>query len=340
MATIKDISKLANVSPGTVSRALNPSKREFVASETRNRVKQIADQLGYHYSDRAKQSKDTLNFAVITTLTLEEETRDEYWRFVRHGIYEAARTEKINISKIIRMQAGLHPQDLANYDAVIITGTVSESAVKSLKKFNQHIILVDAGTHYHNLVDVVDSNLAELTTTALNQLSTVANDDELIAFIGGNRKEMGLDGSLSKGITDVRTMAYEDWTQAHHRQTAFKEIDWTTKDAMQATMELITEYGNKLRAILVASDPLAIGAMKAMSQNHLIAGKDIALISFDDLEFTSYLTPSLTSIWLPKSELGYTALLQAEMFAKTKRNWSVRTIIPGSFKYRETFLPQ
>lgn len=58
MATIKDISKVAGVSPGTVSRALSPSKNKFVAEETKQKVKTIADQLGYEYDSSAKKSEE------------------------------------------------------------------------------------------------------------------------------------------------------------------------------------------------------------------------------------------------------------------------------------------
>ncbi len=72
MATIKDISKLAHVSPGTVSRALSPEKSEYVAKQTRDKVRQVADKLGYKYSLEPKQSKNQLNFVLMTTLSLEE----------------------------------------------------------------------------------------------------------------------------------------------------------------------------------------------------------------------------------------------------------------------------
>ncbi len=62
----------------------------------------------------------------MTTLTLEEETRDEYWRFLRRGVYEAAESQNINIKRVIRMDGGIEPKDFLDYDAILIVGTISK----------------------------------------------------------------------------------------------------------------------------------------------------------------------------------------------------------------------
>lgn len=63
-------------------------------------------------------------------MSLEEETHDEYWRFARRGMYEAAERENIDLNNVIRIQDGFDPQELIKSDAVIIIGTVTEDAVK------------------------------------------------------------------------------------------------------------------------------------------------------------------------------------------------------------------
>lgn len=334
MATIKDIAKLANVSPGTVSRALSPEKSEYVAKETRDKVRQVADKLGYKYSLVPSQSKHLLNFALVTTLTLEEETRDEYWRFVRRGVYEAGEAQNINIKRVIRTSEHIKPQDFEEYDAVLIVGTISKSALQQIQKFNHNIVLVDGGGNNDDNVDVVDTNLAELTDQVLSKLGQKAKQ---IGFIGGFRHEVNLDGSAGKDIEDIRTVAYKNWCIVHGRQPIVKLVDWTAKQSMQAVNDLLKEYGHQLDGLLVASNPLTMGVMKGLAKHNLIPAKDLYLVSYDDMEFTSYLTPSLTSIWLPKVELGYAAVLHAETLVKFPRTWHVRNILPGKIHYRETF---
>ncbi|MCP9332951.1 substrate-binding domain-containing protein [Lentilactobacillus hilgardii] len=337
MATIKDISKAAGVSAGTVSRALSSDKSKFVAKSTKQKIKAIADSLGYEYDSDSKDSKKTLEFTLLTTMSLEEETHDEYWRFVRRGMYEAAERENIDLNNVIRIQDGFDPQELIKSDAVIIIGTVTEDAVKKIKHYNSNLVIVDGGSYYHGLVDIVDTNLSELTTDALDQLNTHTKGD--IAFIGCARNQVALDGRIVGKVPDARTKAYKKWTSLHQKPEIYKEIQPDTGSAMAVAEGLISEYGQRLSAILVWSDPFAIGVMRALSKYHLLPGKDLAVMSFDDLEFSSFLTPSLSSIWIPKTELGFQAILHAKSLTSLKRNWTVRNIIPGKIKYRETFNP-
>lgn len=336
MATIKDISKLAHVSPGTVSRALSPDKSEYVAEETRNRVRRVADKLNYKYSLVPRPDKDRLNFVLLTTLTLAEETRDEYWRFIRRGVYEAAESVNINIKRIVRPSENIEPKDFAGYDAVIVVGTISRTAIHALQEFNSNVVIVDPGQSHDGVVDTVDTNLAELTIHSLDEM---AKTSKSIGFIGGHRHEVNLDGTSGSIIEDVRTSAYKQWCRIHERQPIIKETDWTTRQSMEVTDELLDKYGDRLDGLLVASDPLSIGVMKGLAKHHVTPGKDLQLISFDDLEFASYLTPSLTSIWLPKIELGHAAVLHAETLVKFPRTWHMKNIIPGKIRYRETFNP-
>ncbi|MFD1126525.1 substrate-binding domain-containing protein [Lentilactobacillus raoultii] len=337
MTTIKDISKAAGVSAGTVSRALSPDKSQYVAKATREKIQSVAKHLGYDYESQIKNATRTATIALLTTMTLEEETRDEYWRFIRRGMYEAAEKLTINLKTMIRLEDGLNLQDLANADAVITVGTLTEDAVKQIKQVNSNLIIVDGGGNYHGTVDIIDTNLSELTVNALDQLN--AHTTGTIAFIGCSRRQVDLAGQLVKKIPDARSKAYHQWTALHQKPVAYKEIEPDTEAAMKATEALISEYGHQLSAILIWSDPFAIGVMRALNKHHLTPGKDLALMSFDDLEFASFLTPSLSSIWLPKTELGFQAILHAQALINLKPSWTVRNIIPGKINYRETFNP-
>ena len=62
-----------------------------------------------------------------------------------------------------------------------------------------------------------------------------------------------------------------------------------------------------LSAVFVASDVVAIGAMKAIRDHDLKIPEDIALAGFDDVSFSRYILPPLTTIRLPAVELAYQA---------------------------------
>lgn len=344
MATIRDVSKLANVSPGTVSRALNPKKRSSVAPETQAKILKVARQLGYQLPVKKKASQASqsitispLHFALITTHTIEEEAKDEYWRLVRLGLYKAAEKENVVIDTEIDMHSGVDAVGMAHFDAILVIGKVSMEAITALKSVNPNILVVDGGSEFDHKVDTIGTNFTSLTTSTLDQIATTTKKE--IALISGERFVLHTDGTITTNLEDARVRAYHQWIKNNGRNDLFQNIPWTNSAAFEATNALIKSEGARLGAILVTSDSLlAMGVMKGLAENHLVPGKDIALVSYDGMDFTSFLTPALSTIWLPKTELGAAAIIHAKTFhSQIKRTWVSHETIPGKLIYRDTF---
>lgn len=69
MLTIKDVAKLAGVSPSTVSFVLNKSKGQSISEETKKRIYQSVEQLGYrpnYYASNIRKGKSK-TLGVVTT---------------------------------------------------------------------------------------------------------------------------------------------------------------------------------------------------------------------------------------------------------------------------------
>jgi DNA-binding LacI/PurR family transcriptional regulator len=81
-------------------------------------------------------------------------------------------------------------------------------------------------------------------------------------------------------------------------------------------------------AVLCCNDVAAIGALKTLYGKSLQAGKDIALIGFDDLTICRFTQPPLTTIRFSPSELAslaFWALLEEIQEAKTKTDYEYKT---------------
>lgn len=72
---------------------------------------------------------------------------------------------------------------------------------------------------------------------------------------------------------------------------------------MQGAISLLGKEHN-IDALLVASDPIAIGAINALKSENLEPGIDIDVVSFDNVELSSYLVPALTTVDLNPAALG------------------------------------
>ena len=81
-------------------------------------------------------------------------------------------------------------------------------------------------------------------------------------------------------------------------------------------------------AVLCCNDVAAIGALKTLHGKDLEAGKDIAIIGFDDLTICRFTQPSLTTIRFSPSEiagLAFRALLEEIENAENKTEYEYKT---------------
>jgi LacI family transcriptional regulator len=62
---------------------------------------------------------------------------------------------------------------------------------------------------------------------------------------------------------------------------------------------------------IFTNDDLAMGALRAVYDGGLRVPEDIALVGFDDIEYAAHTTPPLTTIAVPKEEMGRLAVRQA-----------------------------
>lgn len=335
MTTIKDIAKLAKVSPATVSNALNPNLARMVAPETRQKIITIAADLGYKPIHQHPKKTTRTNCVLITTLPLKDEIEDEYWHHIRIGIYQGASKRKVHIQNVFRVQAGINPRTVADYDGVIVLGSLTEQTIVELKHYNQNIVVIDDVNTSCSFVDTIGTDLYNLTLKGLNLLKEQANGP--IAFIGGQRLEYRLDGSADSTNADLRTKAYQDWLAVNDQPAIQKLTAWQTEAGLRAINELLDEVDTPIGGLLVASDPMAIGVVKGLLEKGIKPGKDLPLISFDDIGVASYLTPAITSFSLPKEVLGVTAVNQICDLVANKRQWVSRTTIPGHLGTGETY---
>lgn len=75
----------------------------------------------------------------------------------------------------------------------------------------------------------------------------------------------------------------------------------------QAAMENLLACEPVPTAIFVASDMVAMGALKAIRDRGLRVPDDVALVGFDDITAARFVTPTLTTVRLPTFALGWSA---------------------------------
>jgi DNA-binding LacI/PurR family transcriptional regulator len=69
-------------------------------------------------------------------------------------------------------------------------------------------------------------------------------------------------------------------------------------------MKVLLGRHPRCEAVFAASDSMAYGALQAISEAGLKVPEDIAVVGFDDLEFSGFTNPPLTTIRQPRYEMG------------------------------------
>ena len=298
MTTIRDIAKVAGVSPGAVSRILNNDATLHVSAETRKNVLDTAKKLNYKKNPRANTPvlKNTFTMGIVLWFSAEEELKDNYYLKARQGVEDFCEKNKINILRVF-------PGDSENFsklnevDGLICIGKFSRQEIKNFIDICNNIVFLDMAVDEFNITSL-SMDFEHAVYNALDYLTGLGH--RKIAFLGG--KEYVGNSEL---IPDARTTAYIKYL--NHRKMNykkyFKEGSFTFESGYKMMNELLEE-NDIPTAVFAANDVIALGAMKAIREKGYKIPDDISVVGFNDEEASAYITPPLTTIHAPAYDMG------------------------------------
>lgn len=334
MASIRDVARKANVSPATVSRILNQDQTLSVGEETRARVLKAAAELDYHLETNKKRKKKQLTLVQVTTVRKIDESDDPYYRDIRKGMLKEAALKKMAFEQIIDVKELIENQELIKAADVVTTlGTLDHEALEQISQWNQNIIVID-DPKVDEKYDVVYINLIKETRKSLDLLK--AKGHKKIAFIGGYENRRGPQGTVSTA-EEIRFETYLRWMKEEGLgdDIRYQLGEWMPLSGYEMAKRIL-EDGQLPTAILTASDPLAIGAYRAFQEEGIRIPQDVAIVSFDDIDITKFLTPALTTISFPAEELGMVVVRLAAEKATQERQTALRIALPAELVIRES----
>ena len=141
-----------------------------------------------------------------------------------------------------------------------------------------------------------------------------------VGFIGGEEKT--LDGLP---LADVRLETYRS---SAYGQTGSIAIGEFSADSGYLLMKDLIGASSLMEAYLVASDGMAIGCLKALSEAGLRVPEDVSIISYDNLSLSRYTIPALTTLDMNTTLMGETAAALLEERIASNRSISKKVFIP------------
>ena len=338
MTSIRDIAKMAGVSAASVSRILNNDLSFSINPETKKRVIEIANQL--HYAkDKNKHGVrspgDDLTLALILRHSERAEMDDPYFREIRQGIEKEAAKWRLKTLVAFRMRDEKRDlTQLSKYGAVIMIGEMTPDALAEIASYNKKLILVERKSK--NLpYDTIQTDFASKTFEIMDELA--ARGHTRIGFVGGFGSRVDRTGQSRAFVDEVRASSYLSWMKLHNHATdiVLKQGKWGPQDGLELGREIIAEK-NRPTALVVASDPMAVGVYKAINEAGLKIPEDIAVVSFDDIEMARYMTPALSSVSMNANEMGRLAVKIARERVLNSELMPMRIVCASQLHLRES----
>ncbi|PKK40128.1 Galactose operon repressor, GalR-LacI family regulator [Clostridiaceae bacterium JG1575] len=323
---IKDIAEKAGVSSATVSRVLNQDETLKVSPETRARIQDIAQEMNYQKT--TPRRKRRLDIGIITWHNHLEESEDNYYQGIRKGVENALNKEGID-PKLFYKTAGFMA-DVANkhLDGLIAIGKFSHEELRQFQEAADHVVLADSTTSLKGM-DSVSVDLYEMTQEVLAHMEK--EGARRIGLLCG-RETIGLD---HQEFIDPRETAFRDYFKDSAAPLPIEVGTYGMKSGYEL-MKKALEEPERPDAFFVASDYLAMGALRAIAEAGLDCPRDVRLVSVDNLEFTQYSKPRLTSVEIPRHFLGKTAV-QLLLERLAGRSISKRVFIQYDIVWRDSF---
>ncbi|MCT4542735.1 MAG: LacI family transcriptional regulator [Vallitalea sp.] len=343
--TLKEIAKKAQVSISTVSRVINNDTNKPASKETQDKVWKIVRELGYIPNQNARnlikgnesviENKNTRAIGCIFTST-KDTYNDPFFSQIARGIQdEVSKRGYIlgySFSSCDMSFSSLYNNLTANpVDGAVILGRFSEDVLNFLKQNVKNIVYT--GVNYVNAgFDEVICDGYKGAMEAVEYLISLKHRN--IGFIGSTKQ-------IENVVNEHRYEGYLDTLYKHNipvNENYIEDVELSTADGFTGMDNMIKKLGKEKlpTAIFCANDLVAIGAMKAVYKNGLKIPRDISVIGLDDIELSEYVTPSLTTIKVPKEELGKFAVKILIDKIENGHNLPVRVNVPYKLIERDS----
>lgn len=290
--TLLDVARAAGVSKSTVSDALQGSGR--VAEATRDRIRQIADELGYRPNSAARRLRRASTGAIGLHLP-QTATRLDYYMNLAFGAVERAQEAGLDVILLGAAAAAHGP--LANRvdGLLVIDPEVGDAAVPGLLDAGVPVVTGERylGPNPAPSAAVVCDNAASLTVLLDHVRDRGARTPGLLA-----------PESHSAWAQALRTAAHT-WTTRHGIPVAVRTVPFaaTPAEAADATRALLTA-DPAVDAVICAPDGAAPGVLQAATALGRAVGRDFQLASCVDGVAVRSCDPPLTAVDLRPAVYG------------------------------------
>jgi DNA-binding LacI/PurR family transcriptional regulator len=301
--TIKDVARVAGISAQTVSRVIND--RPDVAEDTRQRVQQIIEDLGYQPSALARSLIQQRSFTlgvVIAGLKYIGPSR------TLNGITQ--RAEELGYSLLLKELPSFTAVEYQSLIQSLLARHV-DGIIWATSEVGDNQSWVSAG-----MPDIPVPTIF-LTTHSRPEVFSVSYDN----YLGGRKAVQHL---VDQGYRHIGHISGPlDWWEARQRKAGWDDVlkeanmppgvthswegNWSSASGEQAFRQLVETFP-EIEAVFVGNDQMALGVLQLATRIGKRIPQELGVVGFDGIPETRYYWPPLTTVFQDQNRLGFTAV--------------------------------
>jgi LacI family transcriptional regulator len=325
-ATLEDVARAAGVGPMTVSRTING--HPYVAEDTAKRVRAAIRQLDYRPNHAARMLTGQLSRSIGLIVP---DLADSFFSIVSHAVQETARESgylvwlaasnddpSIEAAQVEQMTH--HPVD----GILLVPVDSRHKYLKTIASRTTAIVTIDRS------IEVATTDSVEVENRAGARMAV----EHLIWH--GRRKIACVSTNSHLRTIKERVAGYEECLR-NARLSHAKAIQLSSLVEAKTKLAALFASRNRPDALFTTNNASTIWVIETLREMNIEAGKDVALVGFDDVDFYTLITPPITAVRQPAAELGRmsTRLLLQRINGDASSS-SVRTVLPVSLVVRES----
>lgn len=333
--TLRDVATLAQVSIATASLALNDSPK--VAPETKERVRQAAAKLNYVPNARARAlvRKSTRGIALVVP-----QVQNPYFAELAQAVKDFLRPLRYHL---VLCDTGNDPEQEREYidflrqggaDGAIFassSGLLAENDYELVAAAKTAPIVLVERTVHGDVLPTVDSDRMTGAYQATRYLIELGH--KRIAFVGGFLEKR-----------HYESLRFQGYKQAHLEtglplNPAYVFEGYFTIEAGFDIGKAIARMDDRPTAVMAANDLMAIGVINGLAAEGLRVPEDISVCGFDDLWFSEVFNPPLTTVRIPKRQIGQLAAQWLMDMLSGKKVEPKRIVYPTELVIRKSVAP-
>jgi len=325
--TMRDIANKLGVSSVTVSKALND--KDGVSEELKEKIKLLAEEMGYRFNTHAKSIKDGLsyNLGIVIPERFTGTTQSFYLQFYQ---MLTKILDGYHYSGILYILGQEDEDQLIlpriynekKVDGFIILGQIGNEYVKEIQKIDSPVIFLDFYTDQNEIDSVLTDNFFggyEIT----NYL--VENGHKKIAYVGNIYATSSIQDRFLgyyKSLLEHRIELRQDYI-IYDRDERGKYIDIVFPDDMPT-------------AFVCNNDEIAYNLINNLQKNGYQVPEDCSVVGFDNSIFAALTEPLLTTVEVNIKEMSKAAVkIIMEKLHNPNEKYG-RTLINGKIVHRNS----